>query len=271
MSIIIGLDIGGSTTKIIGLRNGQLISKELVQASDPVASAFGALGKFISQNQINLPDITRIMATGVGSTYLQDRLLDIPTIRTAEFRAIGLGGLYLSKLPEAIVVSMGTGTAIVRATPESVSHVIGSGIGGGTLLGLSNRMINVRDFDVFRDLAEKGDLTKIDLSIGDITRAEIPGLTAETTASNFGNVNDSATASDIALGIVNLVFQSVGTAAVLAARQSNLRQIVFTGNLTLVNQGKVVLQAFSRLYHMDIVVPDSAEFATAIGAALCSV
>jgi type II pantothenate kinase len=271
MSIIIGLDIGGSTTKIVGLRDGQLISQELVHASDPVASAFGALGKFISTNNINLSDIMRIMATGVGSTYLQGRLLDIPTIKTAEFRAIGLGGLFLSHLPEAIVVSMGTGTAIVRATPEGVSHVIGSGIGGGTLLGLSNRMINVRDFDVFRELAERGDLTKIDLSIGDITHAEIPGLTPDTTASNFGKVNDSATQADIALGIVNLVFQSVGTAAVLAARQSNLRQIVFTGNLTLVSQGNAVLKSFASLYNVDIIVPESAEFATAIGAALCSV
>lgn len=270
MAIIIGLDIGGSTTKIIGLDKGRLIDKELVKASDPVASAFGALGKFISENGLGLDSIEKIMVTGVGASYLQGDLLGIPTIRTAEFRAIGLGGLYISGLREAVVVSMGTGTAIVRATQSDVEHLIGSGVGGGTLLGLSNRMINVRDFNLFTEMADRGELAHIDLTISDITKDEIPGLSPDTTASNFGKNDDSASHEDIALGIVNLVFQSVGTSAVMAARMSGIRTIVFTGNLTLVKQGTKVLRCFSGLYDVDIVVPESAEFATAIGAALSS-
>lgn len=269
MSIIIGLDIGGSTTKIVGLVHGKLLSQELVKASDPLASAFGALGKFIQLHQLTLGEISRVMVTGVGASYLKTDLLGIPAVRTAEFKAIGLGGLYVSGLSEAVVVSMGTGTAIVRAGSQGVEHIIGSGVGGGTLLGLSSRMINVRDFGTFTDLTESGNIANIDLTIGDITRDEIPGLSAETTASNFGKVNDSASVADIALGIVNLVFQSVGTSAVLAARLSQLKQIVFTGNLTLVSQGKRVLDGFADLYGVRIIVPEHAEFATAIGAALC--
>lgn len=268
MGIIIGLDIGGSTTKIIGLDQDRLIDKELVQASDPVASAFGALGKFISQNGLGLEDIDKILVTGVGASYLQGNLLGIPTIRTVEFRAIGLGGLYVSGLQEAVVVSMGTGTAIVKATSHEVAHLIGSGVGGGTMLGLSNRMINVRDFNLFTEMADRGDLSRIDLTISDITRDEIPGLSPDTTASNFGKNDDSATHEDIALGIVNLVFQSVGTSAVMAAKLSGIKKIVFTGNLTLVRQGTRVLKCFSSLYDVDMIVPESAEFATAIGAAL---
>ena len=268
MGIIIGLDIGGSTTKIVGITGDRLISQELVQASDPVASAFGALGKFISLNHLELGAIERVMVTGVGSSYLRGDLLGIPTVRTAEFQAIGLGGLYVSGLPEAIVVSMGTGTAFVHAKGHQVSHIIGSGVGGGTLIGLANRLINIRDFNLFIQMAEKGNLSQIDLSIGDITDEEIPGLSSDTTASNFGKMSDSATPEDIALGIVNLVFQSIGTTAVMAARKNSLSQIVFTGNLTLVSQGKRVLTSFSSLYGVDILVPEHAEFATAIGAAL---
>lgn len=269
MSIVIGLDIGGSTTKIIGLENDRLLGTTLVRASDPVASAFGAFGKFTNENNIDLRNIERVMVTGVGSSYLAGDLLNIKTIRTPEFQAIGLGGLYVSGLESAIVVSMGTGTAFISADKNNVEHIIGSGVGGGTMLGLSNRMTNVRDFKMFTELAETGDLSHIDLTIGDISRKEIPGLSSDTTASNFGKVTDTATSSDIALGIVNLVFQSVGTAAVLSAKLKNISQIVFTGNLTLVSQGKRVLGAFSSLYGVDIIVPDHAEFATAIGAALC--
>jgi len=87
----------------------------------------------------------------------------------------------------------------------------------------------------------------------------------------YGKVSDSASAEDIALGIVNLVFQSIGTNAVLAARMNGLHSIVFTGNLTLVDAGKRVLDGFSKLYQMDIFVPEHAEFATATGAALSSI
>jgi type II pantothenate kinase len=269
MGIIIGLDIGGSTTKIVGLRDGQLISQELVHASDPIASAFGALGKFINQHNLALDSISHVMSTGVGASFLHGNLLGIPTLRTPEFEAIGLGGLYISGLSEAVVVSMGTGTAIVQAGQRGVHHLIGSGVGGGTLIGLSSRMINIREFSTFKEIAEHGDLHNVDLSIGDITKDEIPGLSADTTASNFGKITDTATQADIALGIVNLVFQSVGTTAVLAARLSGIRKIVFTGNLTLIDQGKRVLDAFAELYNISIIIPDGAEFATAIGAALC--
>ena len=163
---------------------------------------------------------------------------------------------------------MGTGTAIVQADEKGVRHLIGSGVGGGTLIGLSSRMINIRDFQTFTEIAENGDLHNVDLSIGDITQDEIPGLSSDTTASNFGKLTDTASQADIALGIVNLVFQSVGTAAVLAAQLSDIRKIVFTGNLTLVGQGKRVLDAFADLYNISIIVPEGAEFATAIGAAL---
>ena len=45
MSHIIGIDLGGSTTKIVGLSNGSIIGAAMVRASDPVTSAYGAFGR----------------------------------------------------------------------------------------------------------------------------------------------------------------------------------------------------------------------------------
>ena len=51
MSIVIGIDVGGSTTKIVGYaHNEKAISRLKVEAADPVTSAYGALGKFINEN-----------------------------------------------------------------------------------------------------------------------------------------------------------------------------------------------------------------------------
>ncbi len=108
----------------------------------------------------------------------------------------------------------------------------------------------------------------VDLTIGDITSAEIPGLTPDATASNFGKLEDLARPEDIAAGIVNMVFQSVGTASVLAARLQGLDKVVVTGNLSQLPLGRKVLDGFSKLYNLSFLLPDHAEFATAVGASL---
>lgn len=266
--VLIGLDVGGSITKIIGFREGELLQETRVQANDPVASAYGALGKFLTLNQLQLDQVDSIHATGVGASYLDGRLLECRTVVVPEFDAVGIGGLYTTGLDRAIVVSMGTGTSLIYAQGRQIRHIIGSGVGGGTLLGLGQVILNVRDFMTIEEMAGLGKLDQVDLSIGDISRYEIPGLSSTTTASNFGKVGDHATANDLALGIVNLVFQSVGTSAVLAARLEKVDKIVVTGNLMRLARGRDVLQGFSQLYHIEILVPENAEYATAIGAAL---
>ena len=65
--MILGIDVGGSTTKIAGVEDGQIRSAQSIVAADPVTSLFGALGKYIYDNGIDLADISRIMLTGVGS------------------------------------------------------------------------------------------------------------------------------------------------------------------------------------------------------------
>lgn len=266
--VLIGLDVGGSITKIVGFGKGSQLREARVQANDPIASAYGALGKFLTINDLRIDQIESIYTTGVGASYLDGRLMECDTHLVPEFDAVGLGGLYSAGVDRAIVVSMGTGTSIVYADHQEIRHIIGSGVGGGTLLGLAQVILNVRDFESVGEMAGQGDLHRIDLTVGDISRYEIPGLSDDTTASNFGKVGDHTTPRDLAMGIVNLVFQSVGTDAVLAARLEKVSKIVFTGNLLHVEKGRDVLAGFSQLYSVDILIPEQAEYATALGAAL---
>ncbi len=271
MGIVIGIDVGGSTTKIVGMENGRMVSPLMVKASDPKASIFGAFGRFLDDNKIALSMVDRIMVTGVGSAAIDEQIYGIPAIRVDEFRAIGRGGLFLSGLEHAVIVSMGTGTALVAAEGDHAEHILGTGVGGGTLLGLSNRMLNLRDFNSLIATASGGKLEHVDLAVDDLTTAQIPTLPAGTTASNFGRISDLAAPGDIAMGIFNLVFQAIGVTAVLAARLERTEKIVLIGTLTEVSYARDIFDKLEVLYGVKFLIPRHAEFATSAGAALCGV
>lgn len=268
MKIQVGLDIGGSTTKIVGMKDGNIIAREIVKAADPVTSAFGAVGKLINDHSLSVNDIGQINITGVGSGFPQAPILGIKTVVVEEFQATGLGGLYLSHLDHAVVVSMGTGTAYLEATKDNVRHIIGSGVGGGTLVGLGLAMTGTSDAVKLSDMATSGDILKCDLTIGDITKNGVTGLPMNVTASNFGKAADDLSKDDKMAGVFNLVYQSIGTVAVMASRQCGIKDIVFTGQLTGLKECQVYLLPFEDLYGVNMIIPEDAVFATALGSCL---
>ncbi len=275
MGVVLGIDVGGSTTKIVGFRKGDgvhtLLEPQFVRAADPVTSVYGALGKFTVENGLALSDIETVMMSGVGASHITKPLHDLPCRNVPEFRAIGLGGLYLSGLDEAVVISMGTGTAAVYARRGSeMEYLGGTGVGGGTLIGLSKLLLKMDSIQHVQQLAAEGDLHRVDLCIGDIAKngyeAEMP---VEMTASNFGKVSDIASRSDIALGLLNMVFETVGMIAIFAARTHHIRDIVLTGNLTTVDYCHKVFRILSGMFNVNFIIPDRAQFGTVIGTALC--
>ena len=270
MSIVVGIDIGGSTTKIVGLENGRIKAPMLVRATDQVTSLFGAFGRFVSENALRLESIDRVMVTGVGASYLKSSVYGLKTSKVDEFLANGLGGLHLSGLKTAVIVSMGTGTAMVRASGGNIRYLGGTGVGGGTLMGLSQRILNVRDIRTVIDMAKRGRLTNVDLLVGDLTADRLSELSPELTAANLGRINDATMPEDLALGIINLVFQAIGMVAVFAARSEDTRDIVLIGNLTTVPQAREIFDALSELFGIRFIIPPNSEFSTAVGAALAA-
>ncbi|MBQ7407119.1 MAG: type II pantothenate kinase [Clostridia bacterium] len=277
MGVVIGIDVGGSTTKIVGFKEENGEKKALmplfVSANDPITSVYGAFGKFTHENGLSLKDIDKVMMTGVGATFVTKDLYDLPCSHVSEFDSIGLGGMYLSGLSECLVVSLGTGTAIVHASKEKgICYLGGTGVGGGTLMGLSKLLLKADNIDHIVEMADEGALSNIDLCIGDIAAQRSMGrMPADLTASNFGNVSDLATKSDIARGILNLVFETVGMVAIFAARSRGVRDIVLTGNLTQLAFCRQKAEYFNGLeeaYGVHFLIPDLAQFSTVIGTAL---
>ncbi|MBQ8175036.1 MAG: type II pantothenate kinase [Clostridia bacterium] len=275
MGVVIGIDVGGSTTKIVGFRKvgekRELISPLFVKAADPVTSIYGAFGKFTDQNGLTLSDIEQVLTTGVGSSYLSKPIYELPCSSVPEFKSIGLGGLYLSHLDEAIVVSMGTGTAIVHARKgQDADYLGGTGVGGGTMMGLSKKILGIEEIEHLEELAAQGDLSHVDLRVGDITKKDKNvTLPDHMTASNFGKLSDVASPADVALGIMNTVFETIGMLALFAARSRGVGDIVLTGNLSRITYAKDVFASLSSMFSVNFMIPENAQYATVIGTALC--
>lgn len=278
MSVIIGIDVGGSTTKIVGFRKNEggreLIQPQFVKADDPMTSIYGAFGKFTDENKIALSEIEKVMMTGVGASYLHRGLYGLQCVKVPEFESIGLGGLYLSGLDNALCVSMGTGTALVHAKlGGEMRYLGGTGVGGGTLMGLSRLLLNAEEIEHITEMAKDGDLSKVDLFISDMTAADsLSELDRDLTASNFGHLSDMATKNDLSKGLLNLVYETVGMVSVFGARSVGVKNVVLTGNLTQLDYCKRKFIQFDGLYEKEgikFLIPQLSNFATAIGTALC--
>jgi type II pantothenate kinase len=266
--MILGIDVGGSTTKIVGFRQDECVGMLQVEAGDQITSAFGAFGKFCAVHGVRVGDVEKIMVTGVGASYLEGGMYDIPTTRVDEFMAIGIGGLKLAELSDALIVSVGTGTALVRAGTTGIRHLGGSGVGGGMLSGLCERFVGVHSFAGITDIAKDGSLSAIDLRLCDISRDKIGNLPPDTTVSNFGNLSDNAKSADFVLGFINMIFESVGMMAVFATLGSDVKDVVLIGALSGMEHAATVFENLAKIHPVRFHIPKDAIFATAVGAAL---
>jgi type II pantothenate kinase len=166
---------------------------------------------------------------------------------------------------------MGTGTALVHAhVSGEMKYLGGTGVGGGTLMGLSKLLLHAESIEHIEEYAASGDLGNIDLRIKDMTKEDsLKSLSRDLTAANFGNVSDIAERSDVAKGILNLVFETVGMVSIFAARESKTKNIVLTGNLTRLAFCREKFDEFNGLgYGVNFIIPEMAQFSTVIGTAL---
>ena len=190
----------------------------------------------------------------------------IKVIPAREFESLGKGGLFLSGLKSAVVVSCGTGTAIVWAEKnKSVVHLGGTGVGGGTLQGLGKLILKIDSVTKILQWAKIGKRIKVDLTVGDILGTGIGLLNPEMTAANFGKLK-SQKKTDLAQALVNMVGEIIGMTACLAAGKTHEKKIVFCGLVATNKLMQKVISGVCEMFKLRAVFPKHGEFATAIGA-----
>lgn len=103
MGIVLGIDIGSSATKIVAMDESKTILNSLkVSASDPVTAMYGAIGKLLCEERMQIADVEAVMLTGMGASYVEGDVYGLPTTKVTEFDALGTGGLYLTGLEERL-------------------------------------------------------------------------------------------------------------------------------------------------------------------------
>lgn len=266
--MIIGIDIGSTTTKAVSIENGMVIKKIKTRALDAVTSATGAFGKMMLENNIPMNAIDNIIITGAGASKIKSNIFGIPTSKVDEFTAIGIGGMFQARRDNVIITNIGTGTVLIEAKKDKISHIGGSGVGGGTILGLSKKLLQSTTFNDIMDMAAAGSLNHVDLLLEDIIDTELSFLARDATAANFGKMLDSAKKEDLALAIINMVYQVIGMLSVFAARSKNSDRVLVTGSGGDNPIGQKILLEITRMYNINFEFPADAEYTTAIGAGL---
>lgn len=249
----IGVDIGGSLTKIVtdsGGERGYCLLEHVDGAE--VAEALPAAGE--------------ICVAGCGAEDLAKRLGARARIRD-ELRSVCAGARLLMReqygdTKPFVLASVGTGTSVFYVSPEEGTRDSGTGMGGGTITGLGHLLLTTSDFGRIMDLASQGDRTRVDLMVSDLypNAARSPVLSA-LTAANFGRaagqrsttgasrasgtgtrmvstvcaprvsaMGAPAAAADIASAIVQMVVETVAVISIQVARTHRTRTIVIAGS-----------------------------------------
>ena len=99
-----------------------------------------------------------------------------------------------------MLVSIGSGVSIIKVQHNGqYERVSGTMIGGGTLVGLSNLLTGIKDFDQICELSQTGDNGGVDMLVKDIYGQNSPfkELSGDALASSFAKVaNDHTTEAD---------------------------------------------------------------------------
>ncbi|MEM2930717.1 MAG: hypothetical protein QW797_07665, partial [Thermoproteota archaeon] len=269
LKIAVGIDIGGSTTKAVALKGKEILGVSEMPSSDPLATSIGLLGKLIVMMGCSLKDVEVLAIAGGRSSQLPDSILGLRVVKVNEIVAAGTGGIVLTGLDEALVVSMGTGTALieVRENGKRIRHIGGTGVGGGTLLGLARKMLGISSVGVLVEMAEKGDSRRVDLTVGEIVGNGIGILSADMTASNLGRVGDTSSPEDLAAGIANLVGEVVASVTFLAASKLKLEdKVILVGRVAKLPPVLKSIQRALSSFGVKPIVPKLPEYAVAVGA-----
>jgi type II pantothenate kinase len=255
----IGIDRGASFTDFAVIESGGLLKTLSIEKRDwqSIVKVYDRLAHQFQKHHTVFTGSTENMPPGLKS---KAQII-------SEIDAIGFGGSALANYSDCVVASIGTGTAIVHFADNASRHVGGTGVGGGTIKGLSSIICGLEDPLQIEAMAQKGNPSKINLTISDLGYEGLSFLGSDMTASNFADIKSNM-AEDMAAAILRLVGETVGIIASLCAREFNCRnRIVMVGKVANSQFIRHTIDLVGKLYETTFTFPENPGHATVYGAA----
>lgn len=174
-----------------------------------------------------------------------------------------------------LLANVGTGTSVHVIDGERHRRVGGTGLGGGTIVGLARLLTGIDEYEAIVAAASKGDRGTADLKVRHIYEGLEPPIDGELTASSFGRVGPGAaiggtvSREDALASVVGMVGEAVATLCVHAATANGVKTIVyigssFSGNAPL----RRAIESYTRFRGGEPRFVENGEFSGALGALL---
>jgi type II pantothenate kinase len=266
------IDFGGTLTNIVVVADDG--SERLVTIPSVTRPSLSDVeGALAAAGCPDARALDHLVVTGGRTAALAEALAGLPLIAVDEVDATAAGGVMAGAAMPAIVVSIGTGTAIVLAKADgTATRLLGSGIGGATVLGLARLLVGPAEVGEYGALAARGDTSACDLTVGDIVGGAAGPVPAEATAAHFGRIGRAATErprdEDILAGLVALVVQNAVRLALAELVTHGAASMVLIGGFLAEPGFRAAVDANPTLQRFPVPIAEQPGFAVVRGA-LC--
>ena len=271
--MIVGVDFGITVTDAVCVAQGEVARHASLVRPGPASAT--VLDAALTALDVEPGQLEAIAVTGGRARELPGEHSGTPVVQVGEPAATARGGLALAGLERALVVSCGTGTAVMDAdlSTNAFTHVTGTPVGGGTLAGLGALLLDGADAMKVAELAIAGNAAGVDTTLAEVLGGSLGQLPAGATAVSFGRVSTSKTrpaAADVAAGLTTMVAQTIALITLNAALAHAAEHVVFVGRTAQFVAIERMIAAVFAVYSFPTAphFPAAAEQATALGAAL---
>ncbi|GIN84573.1 type II pantothenate kinase [Heyndrickxia sporothermodurans] len=259
----IGIDAGGTFLKIAFEKNNRLHTKRYpISKMDEVCNWLNMLA----------PDARKII-TGGKVQEISRIFNNITTI--SEFEATSRGTSILLKnehkidLNQFIIVSIGTGTSIIKTDNHQVSRLLGTGIGGGTFTGLGLLLTKEYNYEKRIEMGSLGNRHSVDLVVSDIYSNGHTAIAGDLTAANFGKISNhqAINKNDAMAALINMIAETICLLVSSEATKHNIEDIVYVGGT--LNHNDLLKKAivnYQSMLGLETIFLTEGQFAGALGA-----
>jgi type II pantothenate kinase len=259
----IGIDAGGSLIKMVYYESGHYHFKKY---------NINEMHRLVNWlNIVNKHGTTFL--TGGKAKQLSEKLSHKRYL-VDEFHAMAVGSKCLleelgERIEDYILISIGTGTSIYYVSSDSFERLTGTGLGGGTFIGLGTILAHTSSYHFLIDCAKKGEASKVDLLVKDIYEYTQISINGDLTAANFGKIDHSniPQIEDQVAALLQMIAENIMLLAIHMANIKNVKHLVFVGGMLEGNETfQQILASFAKSVDLKPIFLEKGIFTGALGA-----